>query len=73
MNEISWEFDIDHPDKPGWYATLHCWDFEEGIFDKATEWLGEKWADDSPITAWAGPFPDEATAQEWAENHNPDN
>ena len=67
-----WEFDIEHPDKPGWYATLHCWDSVEGIFDRATEWLGEKWANALPIIAWAGPFSDESTAQKWAENNNPE-
>jgi hypothetical protein len=56
----------------GWYATLFCWDGNEGIFAGANRWLGDRWDNDKPVYAWAGPFSTTAEADEWARAHNPE-
>jgi len=56
----------------GWYATLFCWDSNEGIFAAGNRWLGDRWEDKYPVYAWAGPFSTMAEADEWARAHNPE-
>jgi hypothetical protein len=42
----------DKPKVKGWYATLHCWDIEEGMFPGAAYWEGDRFDTDLPITAF---------------------
>ena len=72
MTYDEWEDDDQLPQQPGWYATLHCWDSNEGVFPRAMEWLGDRWAERLPIYAWQGPFPDEEAAVRWADEHDPE-
>ena len=70
MNEpTDWTF-TEKPVKPGWYATLHCWDAQEGIFPGSNYWDGEYWDESLPFTAYAGPFDDERSAEQWADDHD---
>lgn len=68
--EFLWE--QDNKGEPGWYATVHCWDIQEGMFPRANLWNGEKWDWDGPIIAHAGPFETKEAAQEWANKHDPE-
>jgi hypothetical protein len=68
--EFVWEESPE--DKPGWYATLHCWDIAEGIFSGAHYWSGTKWDSELPITAHAGPFPTKAEAESWSDANDPE-
>jgi hypothetical protein len=35
-----------HPEEPGWYATVHCWEPHEGAFGGAHYWDGSRWLED---------------------------
>jgi hypothetical protein len=56
----------------GWYAVLFCWDANEGIFAAGNRWLGDRWENNLPVYAWAGPFSAMVKADEWARAHNPE-
>ena len=56
----------------GWYATVHCWEPEEGMFPGAHRWDGKKWEWDGPIVAHAGPFATKEEAKAWADAHDPE-
>jgi hypothetical protein len=76
MNE-QWIWRGADPDKPetdGWYAVVKCWDSEEGMFPDVCKFSGGKWAGnfESAISAFCGPFPTEAEAQDWANRHDPE-
>jgi hypothetical protein len=59
------------PLKPGWYAVLHCWDSEEGVFPGIRE-LGEAGFPSSVIARSPGPLADQTAAEAWADRHDPD-
>ena len=66
------------PAVDGWFAVIRCWEPEEGMFPDAV------WADKGKVayphdgglttdgSGYAGPFPTEAAAREWAEAHDPE-
>jgi hypothetical protein len=58
----------EHPEIPGWYATMHSWDIEEGAFPDGHYWDGENWSyKRCPIYLWSiRPFDTEAEAKKWA-------
>ena len=58
--------------QPGWYATVSCWDIQEGMFPGAHYWDGMQWGSDGPIVAYCGPFGSQADALLWARAHDPE-
>jgi hypothetical protein len=63
----------DHPTDSGWYATIRCWDPQEGVFPGANFWDGTEWKDGNrAIFNYHGPFPDEESAYAWAMKHDPE-
>jgi len=65
---------------PGWYATLHGWEIEEGVFPSAHWWDGEKWlkAPNNPhetnavILHWPQKFDTQEEALAFADANDPD-
>lgn len=65
--------DIDEgPPKPGWYATIYCWEAEEGSFYGGLYWSGSDWRSQEdrpdmrpfPVTGYStAPFPGRAEAE----------
>jgi hypothetical protein len=41
LSEDPWVYG--NPMQPGWYATLHSWDSDEGAFPDAWYWNGTRW------------------------------
>lgn len=68
-NDCIWE---QNPSTQGWYATLHGWDEDEGVFPDASYWNGTSWERSAQVVAYAGPFESESAAKEWAQAHDPD-
>ena len=71
---MKWEHE--DPTEPGWYATLHCWDANEGVFPGATQWTGSAWETENrhaAVVGYAGPFPSQEEASAWADVNDPDN
>lgn len=64
-----WIYD-NHPNKKGWYATLHSWDAAEGIFPGDAYWDGNKWGEKKPIFGYQGPFETSEVANAWAYEHD---
>lgn len=63
-----------NPTERGWYATLKCWDAEEGIFPGAHFWNGDEW---QPMTFasvqhWPIKFETERDAEDFAYEHDPE-
>jgi hypothetical protein len=56
----------------GWYATLFCWDSNEGTFAGGNRWLGDRWENNLPVYAWVGPFSTMVKADGWARARNPE-
>lgn len=63
------------PYRPGWYATLHCWDVVEGAFPGAHYWDGLQWQPETKasIQHWPIVFKSEDLAADYAWEHDPDN
>lgn len=40
---------IGDPTESGWYATLTCWNPEEGFFSGADRWNGSAWSERSSV------------------------
>jgi hypothetical protein len=69
------------PDHPGWYATMHSWDSDEGSFPGVHYWDGKVWKDASGPFGKASSLPifqrssdsfdDPREADKWAEDHDP--
>jgi hypothetical protein len=60
------------PEKPGWYATLYCFDPEEGTFPSESEWSGTAWSDSLPYTHRSPePFATRHEAGRWASDNDP--
>jgi hypothetical protein len=72
MNELKWHHGESKTKPPGWYATLHCWDADEGLFPDAHFWDGNEWDWNGPITSHAGPFESEDATKAWADEHDPE-
>jgi hypothetical protein len=72
--EPEWDYDSKNPDSAevGWYATLFCWDSNEGTFAGGNRWFGDRWENNLPVYAWVGPFSTMVEADEWARAHNPE-
>lgn len=64
----------DPPSRPGWYATLHSWDSNEGMFPGAHFWTGSEWEPETSagIVYWPILFALEDEARKYAEDHDPD-
>jgi hypothetical protein len=64
----------DNPTSPGWYATLHCWDVEEGMFPSAHYWTGSRWQPETSagIQHWPIMFDTEDDARQYADDNDPD-
>jgi hypothetical protein len=57
----------------GWYATLYCWDSNEGSFPGANWWTGMHWQEPLPVYAVSPTaFSSEEEAKAWADKHDPD-
>lgn len=69
--QYEWESD-DDVQLNGWYATIHCWEVEEGMFPGANYWNGTSWDFKMPVFMWAGPFLSKSEAEEWAYEHDPE-
>lgn len=66
------EWNTKNTGDPGWYATVHIWDAQEGLFPGAHYWDGTQWDCPAVIIAHAGPFPEMADASQWAQEHDPE-
>lgn len=64
-----WDWDHDNPTEVGWHAIVYMWDPEEGSFFGTAQWDGSKWLSNYPITGFAGPFPTQQEASDWADAH----
>lgn len=64
----------DDPVEPGWYATIHCWDPDEGMFPGAHYWNGEHWQPQTSasIQHWRKVFETELEASDYAWEHDPE-
>lgn len=64
------------PSEPGWYATVHGWEPQEGAFPGAHYWDGTAWTEPATkvvILMWMAPaFPSQEEAHRWAYDHDPD-
>lgn len=58
----------DDPEQVGWYATLSCWDEEEGLFPGAHYWDGDDWQPQTSasIQYWPIVFKSEDAAIDYA-------
>ena len=71
QTELSWEWHKEKTSGPeGWFATVLCWDPEEGCIPLAGYWNGETWGN-CPVVAYAGPFATVEEAEKWAEDNDP--
>lgn len=60
------------PEIKGWYATLHCWEVQEGFFPGSAFWNGEKFTNDLPISNWVdNVFLSKEEAGEYAVKNDP--
>lgn len=67
---MNWIYD--DPTVPGWYATLHSWDFHEGPFPNAHYWNGQNWNMNRPIYACSPKsFLSREDAEKWAYANDP--
>lgn len=67
---------FDDPVESGWYATLHTWDVNEGLFPGAHYWDGAEWRDrprSGLLSHWPVVFDSEEAAKEYAYEHDPEN
>lgn len=64
----------DDPEGIGWYATLQCWDAEEGTFPGAHFWNGSDWEPDTSASVqyWPIVFKSEVLAADYAYEHDPE-
>lgn len=64
----------DNPTERGWYATVHCWDPNEGMFPGAHYWDGEQWQPrtSASIQHWRKIFETEQEAKDYAWEHDPE-
>jgi hypothetical protein len=73
MSEIAWRWPHEcSPTEPGWYAIGFDFGENEGLHMGADYWDGDNWREMLPVCRYAGPFPDEATAKDWAYDNDPD-
>lgn len=67
------DYDADAPTRPGWYATVYCWDAQEGIFAGADFWDGKVWNSGHPVSGWSRqPFESKSEAAHYAKEHDPE-
>lgn len=60
------------PGECGWYATLHCWEIQEGFFAGGSFWDGIEFTNRSNVTHWTpGSFDSEKEAKAWASENDP--
>lgn len=61
-----------HPTERGWYATVRCWEPEEGMFPSATFWDGERWQPETNATIqyWPKLFGSATEAEHFAYEHD---
>lgn len=61
-------------ERQGWYATLHSWDPNEGIFPGAHYWDGARWQPETTaaLQYWPTVFETEEEACAYAYEHDPD-
>lgn len=64
----------DPPTRHGWYATMHSWDAQEGMFPSAHYWTGSGWMPETSaaILYWPTPFDTEGEAMQYAAEHDID-
>jgi hypothetical protein len=62
----------DNPTQPGWYATLVCWDEEEGVFPGAHYWNGSSWDTRASIQYWPIVFESKEAATDYAYDNDPE-
>jgi hypothetical protein len=65
----------DNPTQPGWYATLVCWEVEEGMFPGAHYWNGNAWEPSwrsAGIQYWPIVFDTKEAAETYAYEHDPE-
>jgi hypothetical protein len=70
----------DGPTQPGWYATLHRWDVEEGIFPGAHYWNGSVWRSsesdyagtNASVQYWPIVFETQEEAEAYAYDNDPE-
>jgi hypothetical protein len=70
--DLKWQWERENAGPPGWYATVICWDVEEGMIPDADYWDGSAWREGYPVMACAGPFETENDADDWAQSHDPE-
>lgn len=67
--------DVDEhpPETVGWYATVLCWDAQEGLIPRAEYWDGSHWVGDRPVVQRSPEtFTSEPEAHAWAYAHDPE-
>jgi hypothetical protein len=62
------------PAQTGWYATLHCWEVEEGMFPDAHYWNGSEWEPETTasILYWPTQFDSKEEAERFARDNDPE-
>lgn len=68
MNELR----DDNPERVGWYATLICYDSEEGAFPSGCYWSGQKWNTNASVQYWPVVFESKQAATDYAYDHDPE-
>jgi hypothetical protein len=62
----------DKPKTRGWYATLHCWEVQEGFSPGAAFWNGAEFTTNLPISNWVDRvFDSEQDANGFAFDNDP--
>jgi hypothetical protein len=63
------------PEREGWYATLECWDVEEGMFPGAHYWNGTEFdcAINASISYWPVRFDTKEEAESYAYANDSEN
>ena len=60
------------PVEKGWYATLHCWDPQEGFFPGAAFWNGKSFDSGRPISNFVDKvFKNKEDAEKFAYDNDP--
>jgi hypothetical protein len=68
---MSWIYT--EPINEGWYATLYCWDPQEGTFPGPNYWDGRTWQEKLPVIAHSPvPFSSIEEAKSWGRTHDPE-
>lgn len=62
----------DDPEQVGWYATLMCWDAEEGVFPGGCYWNGQEWDTNASIRYWPIVFESKQAATDYAYENDPE-